>query len=116
MNKKSFYEEVAQNNDDVQVKNVRSIFFWYDLLAFSLSFQLLYIFAYSIGITFATTTFSTLFIIIVDTIIKEILIRDNKNYVKLHNQLDFVKLWAIPLVVLGIATMIALIVVEFGLI
>lgn len=114
--KKNFYQEVASNNEGIEEKNVRSIFIWYDLLSFALSFQLIFIFTYSAGIDFAVTMLSAIFIIVTDTILKIFLTRDNKNYEKLNNQMALVKLWTIPLMVLGIATSIALIIVTFGLI
>ena len=114
--KKSFYEEIADNNEGVEPKNVRSIFIWYDLLSFALSFQLIFIFTYSVGIDFAATMLSALFIILTDTFLKMFLTKDNKNYEKLKSQMALVKLWTIPLMVLGVATSIALIIVTFGLI
>lgn len=115
-NKKNFYQEVADNNEGIEAKNVKSIFIWYDLLSFALSFQLIFIFAYSVGIDFAATMLSALFIIITDTVLKITLSRDSKNYEKLKSQMALVKLWTIPLLVLGIATLVSLIIVTFGLI
>ena len=116
MSKKSFYQEVADNNEGVDAKNVKSIFLWYDLLSFALTFQLIYILAYSLRINFAATIFSTVFIVVTDTLIKLSLMKDSKNYIKFKSQLALVKLWTVPLMFLGIATIIALIIVTFGLV
>lgn len=115
-NKKNFYQEIADNNNGVEAKNVKSIFIWYDLLSFALSFQLIFIFAYSVGIDFAATMLSALFIIVTDTLLKVFLTKDSKNFEKLNSQMALVKLWTVPLIVLGLATMVSLIVVTFGLI
>lgn len=114
--KKDFYQEVAEANEGVQVKNVKSIFLWYDLLSFALSFQLIYIIASLLNLNFAATIFSAVFIVITDTLVKLFLMKDGKNYKKLRSQLALVKLWTIPLIVLGIGVTAALLVVAFGLI
>ena len=114
--KLNFYEEVASNNEGVTAKNIKSMFVWYDLFAFTLSFQLLFIAAYSLGYDFAVTMISVIFIMITDTLLKTFLAKDNKNYTKFKEEMALVKLWTIPLCVLVTATMVSLIIVTFGLI
>ena len=114
--KKNFYQEIAEKNEGIEPSSVRSLFIWFDLFSFALSFQLLYIAAYSLGMSFSITFFSILFIFITDSLVKINLRQDSKNFEKLKSQLALVKLWTIPLMALGICTMAALIVVTFGLI
>lgn len=114
--KKNIYQEVAAANEGVNEKNVKSLFVWYDLLSFVLSFQLIFILAYSIGINFAATMLSAVFIILTDTLLKISLEKDGKNYEKFKSQMALVKLWTVPLLVLGIATSVSLLIVTFGLI
>ena len=75
----------------------------------------LYILQVIIGLI-GSTIFSTVFIVVTDTLIKLSLMKDSKNYIKFKSQLALVKLWTVPLMVLGIATIIALIIVTFGLV
>lgn len=114
--KKNFYQEIAEENEGIEAKNVKNIFVWYDLFSFALSFQLIYIISASMGWNFSTTLISAAFVIITDTALKLFLTKNGKNYEKLKSQLALIKLWTIPLIFLGIATMVALIIVTFGLI
>ena len=114
--KKDFYQEVANVNEGVQAKNVKSIFWWYDLLSFAIAFQLIYIASCALNVNFSVTIFSTIAVIVTDTLIKISLMNDGKNYQKLKSQLALVKLWTIPLVVLSIAIVTLLVLVAFGLI
>jgi hypothetical protein len=118
MNKKvkEMYSNVIASNEGVTEKNVRSLFIWYDLFSYALSFQLIFIFAYSTNLNYATTMFSVIFIIMMDVLLKNVLDKDSKSYQRLANQLSLVKLWTIPLLILGILTTVALLVVTFGLI
>jgi hypothetical protein len=118
MNKKvkEMYSNVIASNEGVTEKNVRSLFIWYDLFSYALSFQLIFIFAYSTNLNYATTMFSVIFIIMMDVLLKNVLDKDSKSYQRLANQLALVKLWTIPLLILGILTTVALLVVTFGLI
>ena len=112
----NFYEQVASNNEGVSSKNVKNMFIWYDLFAFVLSFQLLFIAAYSLGYDFAVTMLSVIFVFITDTLLKNFLVKDNKNYTRFKNEIELVQLLTIPLCVLAIVTMVSLIIVTFGLI
>ena len=113
--KLNFYEAIA-NNAGVEVKNVKSIFWWYDLLSFSLSFQLIFILTCSFGIDFIATMFSVLFIIITDTLVKITLTSDSKNYAKLHSEMALVKLWTIPLMIMAISTLVTIVAASLGLV
>ena len=114
--KKDFYQEIAEANEGVAAKNVKSIFLWYDLLSFSLAFQLFYIISSVLKINFAATIFSAVAIVITDTMVKLFLMKDSKNYQKLKGQLALVKLWTIPLMALAAVVLIALVGITFGLI
>lgn len=109
---KELYEKISKENVDVNVKDVKRMFLWYDLLGFGLSFQLLFISSYVCNWKYAITTFSCLFIILVDAMVKEVLDKDPKNYIKLKNELPLVKLWALPLVCIATISTAALIFVE----
>lgn len=112
----NFYEEIAKKNGGIEATKIKSVFVWYDLLSFVLSFQLIFILAYSFEIDFAVTMLSAIFIIITDTIIKVALEKDGKNYEKLKSQMALVKLWTIPLIFIAFATLLALLCVTFGLV
>ena len=114
--KKNFYQEIAEENEGIEAKNVKNIFVWYDLFSFALSFQIIYIISASFGWNFSATIISAAFVILTDTILKLSLTKNGKNYEKLNSQLALVKLWTIPLMFLGVATIVALIIVTFGLI
>ena len=106
------YKVVAAGNENVTVKDVKNVFVWYDLFAFSLSFQLLFIISHIFNWRYSVTMFSAIFIILVDAIIKELLDRDTKNYKRLKSELPLVKLWVIPLVAMAIVTTATLIYVK----
>ena len=101
---KELYETVAAGNENVTVKDVKNIFVWYDLFAFSISFQLLFIISHLFDWRYSVTMFSPVFIILIDAIVKELLDKDVKNYKRLKVELPLVKLWTIPLIVMAIAT------------
>jgi hypothetical protein len=112
-----FYDGVASANEGISRKDVRSLFIWYDLLGYALPFQLIFILVYALGSSsYAMTMFSVLFIFIVDSIIKNSLERDAKNFQKFYKYISLVKLWVIPLIIMGSVTTAALIVTTFGLI
>ena len=109
---KELYEAVVAGNENVSVKNVRNVFVWYNLFAFSISFQLLFIISHMFDWRYSVTMFSSVFIILVDAIVKELLDKDVKNYKRLKAELPLVKLWVIPLMVMAIATTASLIYVK----
>ena len=111
------YDSVVSCNDGVTRKDVRNLFIWYDLLSYALPFQLIFIIIHFVGSDYYPFTIcSVLFIFIMDSILKNSLERDGKNFLKFNKHIPLVKLWTIPLVVMGIATTVALIITEFGLI
>ena len=111
------YDSVVAANEGITRKDVRNLFIWYDVLSYALPFQLIFIFVYLIGSNyFAFTMCSVLFIFIMDSILKNSLERDGKNYQKFSKHIPLVKLWVIPLVCMGIVTTIALLITTFGLI
>jgi hypothetical protein len=112
-----FYEEVVAANDGITKKDVKKLFIWYDLLGYSLPFQLIFILVYAIGANkYWITMFSVIFIFIVDALLKSSLEKDGKNYVKFSKHISLVKLWVIPLVIMGILTTASLLAVNLGLI
>lgn len=111
--KKGFYKEVAEGNENVAVKDVINILMWYDLFGFAISFQTLFMIAYSLGWRYSVTMFSTIFIILVDAIIKELLDKDAKNFQRLKKELPLVKLWTIPLLIMGIVITLSLLYITF---
>ena len=111
------FETVADANDGVTRKDVRNLFIWYDLLSYALPFQLIFIFVYLVGSNYYPfTMLSVLFIFLMDAILKNSLERDSKNFHKFNKHIPLVKLWVIPLIVMGIVTTIALLITTFGLI
>jgi hypothetical protein len=114
---KEFYDEVIASNDGITKKDVRRLFVWYDLLSYALPFQLIFILIYALGSNhYAFTMLSVLFIFVMDSILKNSLERDGKNYEKFNKHISLVKLWVIPLIVMGTLTTVALLVTTFGLI
>lgn len=109
---KDLYKTVAAGNENVTVKDVKNIFVWYDLFAFSISFQLLFIISHMFDWRYSVTMFSSVFIILIDAIVKELLDKDVKNYKRLKDELPLVKLWAIPLMTMAIATTASLIYIK----
>lgn len=101
---KELFEAVAAGNENVKVRDVKNVFVWYNLFAFSISFQLLFIISHMFNWRYSVTMFSAIFIILVDAVIKELLDRDVKNYKKLKAELPLVKLWVIPLMAMAIFT------------
>ena len=101
---KELYKAVAAGNENTTVGDVRKVFVWYNLFAFSVSFQLLFIIAHIFNWRYSVTMFSPVFIILIDAIVKELLDKDVKNYKRLKVELPLVKLWTIPLIVMAIAT------------
>lgn len=110
---KDLYKLVVEGNENVTVNDVKKVFIWYNLFAFALSFQLLFIFAYLNDWRYSVTMFSSVFIILVDAIVKELLDRDVKNYKRLNAELPLVKLWVIPLLVMAVATTSSLLYITF---
>lgn len=110
---KELYETVAAGNENTTVGDVRNIFVWYNLFAFSISFQLLFIISHLFDWRYSVTMFSSVFIILIDAIVKELLDKDVKNYKRLKAELPLVKLWAIPLMTMAVATTASLIYVKF---
>ena len=51
-----------------------------------------------------------------DSILKNSLERDAKNFQKFNKHISLVKLWVIPLIIMGAVTTAALVVTTFGLI
>ena len=103
---KEIFNDVIKNNNEVSVKDIKRFFIWYDLLGFCISFHLLFIFSLIYDWQYAVTSFSCVFIILVDSIVKEFLERDPKNYIKLKNELPLVKLWVLPLIVIALISTI----------
>ncbi len=110
------YSSVVAANDGITKKDVKNLFIWYDLFSYALSFQLIFIFAYSINVNYATTMLSALFILIMDTVLKNVLEKDGASYKRLANKMSLVKLWTIPLLILGIVTTASIIAVTFELV
>ncbi len=110
------YSNVVALNDGVTKKDVKKMFIWYDLFSYALSFQLIFIFAYSVNLNYATTMLSAVFILLMDTVLKNVLEKDGNAYKKLSERMSLVKLWTIPLLILGVITTASIIVVTFGLI
>lgn len=117
MASKDLYEAVLKENDGITKEDVRNLFIWYDLLSYALPFQLIFIIIYLVGSNYYPCTMcSVLFIFLMDSILKNSLERDGKNYQKFNKHIPLVKLWVIPLICMGIVTTIALIITTFGLI
>lgn len=112
-NTKELFEKVAKENSGIKKSDVKKVFFWYDMLGFSLAFQLLFIASYILEWKYVVTTFSCVFIILVDSIVKEVLDNKPKNYIKLKDELPLVKLWAIPLTFIAIVSTLYLILTTF---
>ena len=114
---KSLFDDVAEQNEGITRKDVRNLFIWYNLLSYALPFQLIFIFVYLIGSNYYPFTMcSVLFVFVMDSILKNSLERDGKNYQKFSKHIPLVKLWVIPLICMGAVTTIALLITTFGLI
>lgn len=113
---RDIYSSVVAGNEGITERNVKNLFIWYDLFSYALSFQLIFIFAYSINMNYATTMLSAIFILIMDTILKNVLEKDVKSYKRLAERMYLVKLWTVPLLILGVITTASIIIVTFGLI
>ena len=112
----NLYSSVVAGNEGITERNVKNLFIWYDLFSYALSFQLIFIFAYSINMNYATTMLSAIFILIMDTVLKNVLEKDVKSYKRLAERMPLVKLWTVPLLILGVITTASIIIVTFGLI
>ena len=111
------FENVASANDGISRKDVRNLFLWYDLFSCVLPFQLIFIIVYLTGTNYYPFTMcAVLFIFIMDAILKNSLERDGKNYSKFSKHIPLVKLWTIPLIIMGTLTTVALIITTFGII
>ena len=115
--KEDLFSLIVNDNDGVTRKEVRNLFIWYDLLSYILPFQLILIFIYLSGSNYYSyTMLSVLFVFFMDSILKNSLERDSKNYQKFNKHIPFVKLWVIPLVLMGIVTTIIFCVTKLGII
>lgn len=111
------YEGVIAANTGITKNDIKSIFIWYILFSCTLSFQIIFILIYSLGSrNYAFTMCSVFFICLMDAIIKNALERDGKNYQIFKKHISLIKLWVIPLVIMGIVTTVILIGTTFGLI
>ena len=110
------YEKVISVNEGTTKDNIKSLFIWYDLFGFSLTFQLLFVFAYLMNLSnaYTATIFSVEAIIVVEEVIKNILAKDAKSFERLKKQLGLVKLWTVPLVFLGVLSTFSIFVATFG--
>lgn len=112
-----FYNDVAEANDGVTSKDVRSLFIWYDLLSCALPFQIIFILIYYLKINnYAFTMLCVIFVYITDNILINALKRDGTNYKKFNKHKNLVKLWVIPLILMAISTSTILVLTTFGLI
>lgn len=112
-NTKELFKKITNENSGITTADVKKIFVWYDLLGFGLSFQLLFIFSYICNWKYAITTLACVFIILVDSIVKEVLDKNPKNYIKLKNELPLVKLWSLPLITIAFISTLYLIMITF---
>lgn len=111
------FDSVVSANNGITRKDVRNLFIWYDLLSYALPFQIIFILVYLVGSNYYPFTMcSVLFIFLMDSILKNSLERDGKNYQKFQKHIPLVKLWVIPLICMGTVTTIALLVTTFGLV
>lgn len=111
------FDNIVTENDGITRKDVRNLFIWYDLLSYALPFQIIFIIIHQFGTKYYPfTILSVLFIFVMDAILKNSLERDGKNYNKFSKHIPLVKLWTIPLIVMGVATTVALLITNFGLI
>ena len=111
------FDNIVNSTNGVSRKDVRNLFVWYNLLSYSLPFQLIFIFVYLSGSKhYSLTMFSVLFIIVMDAVLKNSLERDGRNFYKFNKYIPIVKLWTIPLIVMGVLTTILLVMMTFGLI
>ena len=60
---KSFYNGVVEANEGIEVKDVKRLFLWYDLLSCLLPFQLIFIITYALGSKYYSLTICSLFFI-----------------------------------------------------
>ena len=113
----SFYNDVINANEGVTKKDINKVFLWYDLLAYALPFQAILMLMYFTGIEkYLYTAFSVITVILMDSIIKNSLQRNGKNFSKFQENISLVKLWAIPLSIMGMVVIFSIIVTNFGLI
>lgn len=113
----SFYEGVVAANKGIEVKDVKKLFVWYDLLSCLLPFQLIFIITYVLGSKYYSLTICSLFfILIVDSGIKSTLEKDATKFTKLQEHIPLVKLWVIPLAIMAVATTVCLLGVTFGIV
>ena len=111
------FSYVVNSNYGITRKDVKRLFIWYNLFSYSLPFQLIFILVYLSGSKYYPfTMLSVLFIFVMDSILKNSLERDGKNYEKFNKHIPIVKLWTIPLIIMGIVTTIYLIAITFGII
>ena len=114
---KKYYDSVAMYNEGVTAKDVKQLFIWYDLLSYVLPFQIIFIMIYAIGIGpkyYGFTVLSVFGILATDSTIKNILERDATKFALFNKYVSLVKLWAIPLLIMGICTTLALLYATFS--
>ena len=111
------FESIANKDDCITRKDVRNLFIWYDLLSCVLPFQLILIFLYLTGSKcYFFTILPILFIFLIDSILKNSLERDTRNYEKFNKHIPLVKLWVVPLVLMGIINIVGFFITELGMI
>ncbi len=112
-----FFESVAVANNGVSVADVKKVFVWYDLLGYALPFQLIFILIAKINVFYYPfTMLSVLFTLIIDSVLKNSLQRDGKNFEKFNKHMSLVKLWTIPLITMGTVTTVTVLITFLGLI
>lgn len=115
--KEDFFDSIVISNEGITRKNVTELFIWYDLLGYALPFQLIFIVLYMAGVfSYPITMVSVIFVLLVDSILKSSLEKDGKNYQKFSKHIALVKLWTIPLLIMGIVTTVALLLAAFKLV
>ena len=111
------FANVAVANEGITRRDVRNLFFWYDLFSCVLPFQIIFIISYMVGSkNYSCTMCAVLFVFFMDTVLKNSLERDETNFTKFNKYIPVIKLWAIPLFVTGIASTIVLLITSLGLI
>jgi len=110
------YDSVIAANEGATKAKIKSLFVWYDLFGFALTFQLLFIFAYVMGLdnAYTATIFSVEAIVAIESLLKKILEKDATSYSRLKKQLSLIQLWTVPLILLGVLSTFAIFVATFG--
>jgi len=114
--KKDLFDTIVLANEGITRKNVRELFFWYDLFGCTLLFQIIFMCAYFLEFQhYSITMLSVLFVVVMDSILKNSLEKDAKNYQKFNKHISFVKLLTVPLIAIEIICTFALIITAFRL-